>query len=70
MLALFDRFFAIPGLVATSLICYTLLGLHLVDYRGSDNLVNWTKTHRTLITVLVQLLSQMLGLIHVHAFCT
>ena len=69
MLAPLDRFSAIPGLLIASSICYTLLGLHLHGYRSSEGAVNWTKEHRTLVTVLVQLISQMLGLIHVHAIC-
>ena len=69
MYAPFDRFAAIPGLLITSSICYTLLGAHLAGYRGSEALVEWTKSNRTLVTVMVQLLSQMLGLFHVHAIC-
>lgn len=69
MLAIFDRFSAIPGLLITSSICYTLLGLHLGNYRGSEKLLGWTKANRTLVTVTVQLLSQMLGVIHVHVIC-
>lgn len=69
MYAPFDRFTAIPGLLVTSSICYTLLGAHLAGYRGSEAGVDWFASNKTLVTVIVQLLSQMLGLFHVHAIC-
>jgi hypothetical protein len=69
MPALFDRFSAVPGLIITSAICYTLLGLHVNSYRGPESLLIWTREHRTAVTVLVQLVSQVLGIIHVHVMC-
>ena len=66
---LFDRFSAIPGLMITSVICYSLLYRHLHGWRASDSLVHWVNERRSLVTVLVQLLSQILGLIHLHVFC-
>jgi hypothetical protein len=69
MPALFDRFAALPGLLVTSAACYTLLFLHLNSYRGSENFLRWTRDHRTAVAILVQLLSQVLGMIHVHVLC-
>ncbi|KAF1847822.1 uncharacterized protein K460DRAFT_426644 [Cucurbitaria berberidis CBS 394.84] len=69
MFAPFDRFAAIPGLLVTSSICYTVLGAHIAGYRGSEALVQWTESNRTLVTVMVQLLSYMLALVHIHAIC-
>ncbi len=66
---LFDQYAPIPGLLITSAICYTLLGLRLSDYRGSEEAVEWTKNHRTLVTIIVQILSHSLGMMHVLIIC-
>jgi len=69
MPALFDRFSALPGLLVTSTTCYTLLYLHLSKYHSSENFLIWTWECRTAVTILVQLLSQVLGIIYVHVVC-
>jgi hypothetical protein len=65
-----QRFGAIPGLIISSAICYTLLGLHLTNWRGSENALMWTKANSTSVTIIVQILSHALGLIYVQVICT
>lgn len=67
--AWFDRYFAIPGLLFTSLVCYALLGLQLSGFRGSEGLLAWTTNNGSAITIGVQVLSHILGLVHVQVIC-
>ncbi|RYO68275.1 hypothetical protein AA0116_g4 [Alternaria tenuissima] len=69
MPALFNRFSALPGLLITSTTCCTLLYLHLSKYQSSENFLIWTWEFRTAVTILVQLLSQVLGIVYVHVVC-
>lgn len=69
-LAYYDRFGAIPGLLVTSGIAFTLLSLNVSDWRGSESLLDWTKRNRNVVTVIVQVISHILGLIMVQVVCT
>ncbi|KAF2735532.1 hypothetical protein EJ04DRAFT_599911, partial [Polyplosphaeria fusca] len=53
----------------TSITCYSLLGLHLSGHRGSESLAEWTIRNRAIVAIIVQLLSQLLAVIHVHVIC-
>ncbi|KAA6416372.1 MAG: hypothetical protein FRX48_01092 [Lasallia pustulata] len=65
-----DKFWMIPGLVFTNLVAFTLFTLTSTHWESSLKVVNFVKTHRSAIGIVVQLISHMLGLILVRALCS
>ena len=65
----FDRFFPIPGLLATSAVAFTLLGLKATNWRGSEGFADFAANDRTTVAIVVQIVSHLLGLIQIQVLC-
>ena len=65
----YDRFGAIPNLLVTSAVAFTLLSLNISGWRGSESLLAWTRTNKTVTTIFVQVASHILGLMMVQVVC-
>lgn len=64
-----DRALPIPGLLLTSTVAFTLLGLKVNGWKGSENFANFITDDRTTVAIAIQIISHILGLIQVQALC-
>ncbi|KIW56560.1 hypothetical protein PV05_05213 [Exophiala xenobiotica] len=62
-----DRALPIPGLLLTSTVAFTLLGLKVNGWKGSENFANFITDDRTTVAIAIQIISHILGLIQVQA---
>jgi hypothetical protein len=59
----------IPGLLMTSTIAFTLIGLKINDWRGSEAFAEFITDDRATVAIAIQVLSHVLGLIQVQILC-
>jgi hypothetical protein len=59
----------VPGLILTSALALTLLGLKTNGWRGSETFAEFVTNERTTVAIAVQIISHVLGLIQVQALC-
>src|ERR1700761_391927 len=58
-----DRALPIPGLLLTSTVVFTLLGLKLRGWRGSDGFADFITNDRTTVAIAVRIISHVLYLL-------
>lgn len=64
-----EKFWMIPGLVLTNLLAFTLLTLASTHWESSLEVVHFVTANRSAISIVVQLISHLLGLILVNTLC-
>jgi hypothetical protein len=64
-----EKFWVIPGLFLTNLVAITLLTAKAIHWESSLELANFVTTNRSSISIVVQLISHLLGLILVSTLC-
>ncbi|KIW13149.1 hypothetical protein PV08_08336 [Exophiala spinifera] len=65
-----DQALPIPGLLLTSTVAFTLLGLKVNEWRGSERFAEFITNDRTTVAIAIQIVSHVLGLIQVQVLCT
>jgi hypothetical protein len=68
-LALFDRYSPALGLIVTSSIVFTLVGLQATNWKASAAFTSYVINQRTTVAIIVQVVSHVLGLIQIQALC-
>lgn len=69
-LSFLQEFWAFIALVIPLIAAAIVLGLHLADWHGSEQLVEDIAEHNNAVVVLVQVISVILGFILLQALCT
>ncbi len=64
-----EKSFAIPGLVVTTVMTLFLLVAHLSGWSSSVHQVNLMRTHKASVAVAVQIIAHLLGTLQVYALC-
>ena len=57
----------IPGLVLTSVVTGLLLGEASSNWASSDGFAEWISTNRASVAIIVQVIAQILGMIHLYS---
>jgi hypothetical protein len=60
----------VPGLIVTTLLSVLLLGAEASGWRSSSHFAQVMLENRSAIAIVVQVVSQVLGMVNVYALCT